>query len=227
MTTDKTASSTPFHDPELVSTAPAEAAQDPHAEEKRRLRTQLRRLRRNLTASQQHEASRQLCRRLKQLPEVRRARRISLYLPVGGEIDPTPLISWLRQRNARVYLPVLRPFAENHLWLVEYRPDTPMRRNRFGILEPSRHYSARRSNRLPAWALDTMIVPLVGFDTEGNRMGMGGGFYDRTLAFTRVRRPRPCLIGVAHSLQQVPHLQPAPWDISLQAIVSDRDIIRP
>ncbi|RCV92460.1 5-formyltetrahydrofolate cyclo-ligase [Vreelandella rituensis] len=190
------------------------------------LRRELRRRRRTLSRRQQRDASRRLCQRLKKLPEVRRARRISLYLPVGGEIDPTPLIGWLRRRNVSVYLPVLRPFADNHLWLVEYRPDTPMIKNRFGILEPAPRYSAQRHNRLPAWGLDVMIVPLVGFDAQGNRMGMGGGFYDRTLAFTRRRGPRPWLVGVAHSCQEVTHLPPEPWDISLQAIVSDRRIIR-
>ncbi|MWJ29169.1 5-formyltetrahydrofolate cyclo-ligase [Halomonas sp. ZH2S] len=198
-----------------------------HPIDKPSLRRELRRRRRGLTPRQQRDASRRLCQRLKQLPEIRRARRISLYLPVGGEIDPTPLIGWLRRRNVRVYLPVLRPFAENHLWLVEYRPNTPMIKNRFGIFEPAPRYSAQRRNRLPAWGLDVMIVPLVGFDAQGNRMGMGGGFYDRTLAFTRRRRPRPWLIGVAHSCQQVPHLPPEPWDISLQAIVSDQEVVRP
>lgn len=99
--------------------------------------------------------------------------------------------------------------------------------NRFGIAEPSLRFGARRPNRLPAWALDTLIVPLVGFDQEANRMGMGGGFYDRTLSFMRYRRPAPALIGVAHACQQVAHLPVEPWDIPLTTIATDTSIVRP
>lgn len=190
------------------------------------LRRELKRRRRALTPEQQAVASRHLCRRLKSLPEVRRARRIGLYLPLNGEIDPTPLIGWLRQRKVDIYLPVLRPLADNSLWFVAYRPDTPMIRNRYRIWEPAAGFSARRCNRLPTWALDCMIVPLVGFDSRANRMGMGGGFYDRSLAFMRHRGPAPTLIGVAHTCQQVEALPTEPWDIPLGAIVTDRAVIR-
>ncbi len=197
------------------------------AQAKNTLRRALKRRRRALSPREQRTAAVQLCRRLKTLPELLRARRISLYLPVGGEIDPQPLLHWLYRRGVSVYLPVLRPLAENSLWFVAYHPHTPMVTNRFGIAEPATTFSARRHNRLPAWALDTLIVPLVGFDQEANRMGMGGGFYDRTLSFMRYRRPAPALIGVAHACQQVAHLPVEPWDIPLTAIVTDTRTVRP
>ncbi len=100
------------------------------------LRRELKRRRRTLTAEQQKQAALALCQRLKRLPEIRRAKRISLYLPVNSEIDPTPLIPWLRQRRIAIYLPVLRPFSANSLWFVAYRDTTPMVKNRFGIAEP-------------------------------------------------------------------------------------------
>ncbi|MCB8890662.1 5-formyltetrahydrofolate cyclo-ligase [Halomonas malpeensis] len=186
------------------------------------LRRELRRKRRALSDAQQQTAAISLCQRLKRLPELQRARRVSLYLPVSGEIDPTPLLPWFEKRRVAVYLPVLRPLSDNSLWFVRFDVDTPMVENRFGIREPCTRFAAQRGNRLPAWALDTLIVPLVGFDARANRMGMGGGFYDRTLAFMKGNGPKPRLIGVAHACQQVSELPVEPWDIPLDMVVSDR-----
>lgn len=191
------------------------------------LRRELRRRRRELTPLQRREASSRLCRRLKQLPEVQRAGLVALYLPNDGEIDPTPMIAWFRRRNVRVHLPVLRPFTLNALWFVHYHPGTPMVTNRFGIPEPVTRHGAHRARRRPAWALDLILLPLVGFDDSGQRMGMGGGFYDRTLAFTRKPGPRPRLIGLAYDCQRVERLPAAPWDVPLDAIASESRIIRP
>nr|WP_301283012.1 MULTISPECIES: 5-formyltetrahydrofolate cyclo-ligase [unclassified Halomonas] len=190
------------------------------------MRRELRRRRRALSDAQQQTAAISLCQRLKRLPELQRARRVSLYLPVGGEIDPTPLLPWFEKRRVAVYLPVLRPLSDNSLWFVRFDADTPMVENRFGIREPCTRFAARRGNRLPAWALETLIVPLVGFDARANRMGMGGGFYDRTLAFMRRPGPKPALIGVAHACQQVDRLDVAPWDVPLDAVASDAGLVR-
>lgn len=195
--------------------------------DRRELRRELRRRRRALTPDQRRRASRELCRRLRCLPELQRARRVALYLPNDGEIDPRPLIDWFTARRAHVYLPVLRPLVENRLWFVRYRAGTRMTRNRFGIAEPDTRFGAHRANRLPAWALDTVLLPLVGFDDDGQRIGMGGGFYDRTFAFARRQRPRPRLIGLAHDCQRVDSLPVEGWDVPLDAIVSDRRIVRP
>lgn len=198
-------------------------------------RTQLRRLlrqrRRQLSLAEQRRASQRLCRQLRCLSEMLSARHVALYLPNDGEIDPVPLLSWLRRRNAHAYLPVLRPLADNALWFVRYDSRTPMIRNRFGIAEPATRFGAHRARRRPAWALDVILLPLVGFDDQGQRIGMGGGFYDRTLAFTHPQRslggPRPKLIGLAHEVQHVDSLPVASWDVPLDAIVSDTRVIRP
>jgi len=194
---------------------------------RRELRRELRRRRRALTPEQRRRASEHLCLRLRRLPEVQRARRVALYLPNDGEIDPTPLIDWFRHRGARVHLPVLKPLSRNRLWFVHYHADTPMVRNRFGIPEPETRHGAHRARRLAAWALDLILLPLVGFDDAGQRMGMGGGFYDRTLAFTRHPGPRPRLVGLAHDCQRVDSLPVEPWDVPLDAIVSDARVVRP
>ncbi|MCG6656717.1 5-formyltetrahydrofolate cyclo-ligase [Halomonas campisalis] len=200
---------------------------DDSPDARKRLRRALRRRRRALSPRQQRQAAQALCRRLRQLPELQRARRVALYLPNDGEIDPRPLIPWLTRRGARVYLPVLKPLSHNVLWFVHYHPGTPMVRNRFGIPEPETRHGAHRARRLPAWALDLILLPLVGFDDAGQRLGMGGGFYDRSLAFTRRPGPRPRLIGLAHECQRISRLPSAPWDIPLDAIASDARLVAP
>lgn len=99
-----------------------------------------------------------------------------------------------------------------------------MRRNIYGIPEP-----ALRNNRLrPPWALDLLLVPLVGFDPECNRLGMGGGFYDRSLAYLarRLHWRRPTLIGIAHEIQKVDRLDTQPWDIPLDMVATEARVYR-
>ncbi|MFC0267505.1 5-formyltetrahydrofolate cyclo-ligase [Kushneria aurantia] len=214
-----------------LSTTNATAAEplqpDPHAVDARQqLRRQLRRRRRELDVRAQRRAALMLARRLMRLAELRRARRVALYLPEGGEIDPRPLIDWLHQRGAEIYLPVLRPLVENRLWFVRLMADTQMTLNRFQIAEPSLRQSAARHRRVRPEMLDVVLMPLVGFDRQGHRLGMGGGFYDRTFAFKRYRSTRPVLIGVAHACQQVSALPAQPWDVGLDLIASDREVLR-
>lgn len=187
------------------------------------LRRLLRRRRRALSPKQQKEAARHLARTLTRQPDVLRARRIAVYLPNDGEIDPGVFVEKARQRGVDVYLPVLHPVHRGRLTFQPWTGSTRLKANRFGIAEPS--FRGHRSH--PAWALDTVLLPLVGFDSNGGRLGMGGGFYDRTFAFIRHRpRPAPTLIGLAHECQQVDRLPIASWDIPLDAIATARRIYR-
>ncbi|GHC24217.1 5-formyltetrahydrofolate cyclo-ligase [Kushneria pakistanensis] len=200
----------------------------PACDDRRALRRTLRQRRRALGHRDQYLASMALTRQLMQQTELRRARHVALYLPENGEIDPTPLVDWLHQRGARVYLPVLRPLVENRLWFVHWRFDTRLVLNRFNITEPDLRQSGDRVRRIAPWALDVVLMPLVGFDEQGHRLGMGGGFYDRTLAFAaEAHGPRPTLVGVAHACQQVERLPHQPWDVNLDMIVSDQRVLRP
>lgn len=182
----------------------------------RRLRSALRRRRRQLSRSRQAAASAAVCARVAALPEFRRARRIGFYLACGGEIDPAPLRRLAQRLGKRCFLPVLHPLGHNRLYFVSWREGLPLVRNRFGIPEP------RLRRRAPVWSLDLILVPLVAFDARGNRLGQGGGFYDRTLEPLRRAPRRPRLLGLAHSFQQVPRLVPAPWDVPLQGIATER-----
>ncbi|SFR60397.1 5-formyltetrahydrofolate cyclo-ligase [Marinobacter daqiaonensis] len=193
------------------------------ADGRKAIRKDLRKQRRSLNTQQQRDAAIHLASMLRQHPRVMQARHLAVYLPNDGEIDPGLFMAQTRRRNVHFYLPVLHPIHDGQLAFCRFDEDTPMRPNRFGIAEPVFH--SRRIR--PAWAMDVVLMPLVGFDDQGGRLGMGGGFYDRTFAFTRLRpRLRPALIGLAHDLQRVRRLPIEDWDVPLDAVVTDRAIYR-
>ncbi len=185
------------------------------------LRRELRKRRRSLSRHQKKEASRSLARRLATLPLLQKSRRIALYWPVDGEIDPRCLKQLRHFSRHEFFLPVLQAFPASTLKFSRWHAGKALARNRFGIPEP------QGRAQLPAHAMDAVLLPLTGFDAEGNRLGMGGGFYDRTLSFKRhARHCRPFLVGVAHACQQVEALPVADWDVRLDMIVTDKKTFR-
>ncbi|MDW3710731.1 MULTISPECIES: 5-formyltetrahydrofolate cyclo-ligase [unclassified Pseudomonas] len=183
------------------------------------LRRLLRQTRRTLPPLEQKHAARDLYRQLAQHPLFRRARHVALYLPADGEIDPRPLLREAQRRGKATYLPVLKAWPPTRMVFQRLRPGEKLVRNRFRILEPRANGSQQR----PVWTLDLVLLPLVGFDEDGGRLGMGGGFYDRSLAY-RARRKnwqKPTLLGLAHECQKVDRLPLASWDVRLQATVTD------
>ncbi|MDL0438719.1 5-formyltetrahydrofolate cyclo-ligase [Stutzerimonas frequens] len=184
------------------------------------LRRKLRHARRQLTPAQQRLAARRLYRQLTHHPQFRRARHIALYLPNDGEIDPRLLLQAAQRRGKATYLPVLNPWPRTRMVFQRIKPGERLRRNRFGILEPV----IRSSRQRRVWALDLLLMPLVGFDGNGGRLGMGGGFYDRSLAYRAMRKKshKPTLLGLAHECQRVDRLPLESWDVALQATVTDQ-----
>ena len=186
-------------------------------DERSLLRRQMRASRRALSAARQRTAAAEVAHRVATSRPFRSARSIAFYLPADGEIDPRPLLELAAALGRRTLLPVLAPLGHGQLWFRPWRPGEPLRANRFGIPEPTTR------QRLPATAIDLVLLPLVAFDRYGNRLGMGGGFYDRSFAFLRRRQHwhHPTLIGLAHEIQRVERLPSAAWDVPLDAIVSD------
>jgi len=184
------------------------------------LRRKLRQARRALTGSQQRQAAHGLYRQLAQHALFRRARHISLYLPTDGEIDPRLLLRAAQRRGKATYLPVLSAWPRTKMVFQRIRPGEKLRPNRFCILEPRANLARQRK----VWTLDLVLLPLVGFDQEGGRLGMGGGFYDRSLAYLARRQNwrKPTLLGLAHECQKVGKLDQASWDVPLQGTVTDR-----
>lgn len=183
------------------------------------LRSRLRQQRRDLSPSHQKRAALALSHRLFNLPLVQRARHVALYWPCDGEISLLPLLKRLQQAGKHCYLPVIKRASSMHF--VRVTPQSKFIKNTFGIPEPvNRRF-------LPSKHLDIALIPLVGFDGLGNRLGMGGGYYDRNFAFKERQtwRSRPCLIGVAHDFQQTEPMQGEAWDIPMAAIVTDQQVL--
>lgn len=178
-------------------------------QQRQQIRRQIRKTRANLTALQQQQAEQAITVQALDLIEDRQAKNIALYLSFDGEISTQSLIKALWKKKKKVFLPVLHPFAKNHLLFLQYLPDTPMVQNHFGIWEPKLNVQ----HVLPINELDILFTPLVAFDKQGNRLGMGGGFYDRTLQNWQQKSFLP--IGLAHACQQVEALPIEHWDVPL------------
>lgn len=183
------------------------------------LRKLLRSKRRSLSSSQQIQAAQQLYQQLAQHQLFRRAQHVAFYLASDGEIDPALLMREAWRRGKHVYLPVLARWPKTTMVFQRVRPIQQWEKNRFGILQPRWCVADQRS----IWALDAVFLPLVGFDQQGGRLGMGGGFYDRCFAQLHQRNhlTTPQRIGLAHACQQVEQLPVASWDVPLHAVVTD------
>jgi 5-formyltetrahydrofolate cyclo-ligase len=177
------------------------------------LRREMRLRRRSLPQFRRRLADRALTRRLAALPSFCRARSIALYWPADGEADVRALAELAWSQGKRVYLPVVA--RGGALFFTPWVRGGLMRRNRYGIPEPS-----GRRRRLAAAGIDMVVMPLVAFDARGNRLGMGAGYYDRALAACR---RRPVLVGAAFSFQQASADLPAqPWDVPVDLVITER-----
>ncbi len=186
------------------------------------LRQNLRARRRTLSADEQHQAARRLAVNLTGTRLFLTSRRVACYLPNDGEIDTAPVIEHIRRLRKILYLPVLSRLSHDRLWFAEAGPKTKLAPNRFGIPEPV----VESRDLVRAQELDLILMPLVGFDDKGNRLGMGGGFYDRSLEFLRHRNHwrKPHLLGIAYDFQRVNGLAADPWDVPLQGVVTDQAV---
>ncbi|MEQ4674200.1 5-formyltetrahydrofolate cyclo-ligase [Providencia vermicola] len=194
--------------------------QDTLSSQRQQIRQTIRQARRQLTLEQQKIAAEHAKLNALQHPKIALAKNIALFLSFDGEINTQPLIDALWQQNKQVYLPVLHPFSAHHLLFLHYRPDSQLVKNRFNIAEPPLDVR----DVLPPEQLDVMLIPLVAFDSQGQRLGMGGGFYDRTLANWQKSGFYP--IGLAHDCQHVEQLPVAHWDIPLPEIITPKKIWR-
>jgi 5-formyltetrahydrofolate cyclo-ligase len=185
------------------------------------LRKQCLHARESLGTAARREASRAICRRLHRSHHYWGARHIAFYWPMGAEVDLRELLGAALREGKRCYLPVMRP--GRRLWFARYRAGERLVPNFYGIPEPP-HAAAR--DRLPPPLLDLVCVPLAGFDRSGTRLGLGGGYYDRSFAFLRGLRSKPRLVGTGFACQELPHIARAVWDVPLVGVVTEREEIR-
>jgi 5-formyltetrahydrofolate cyclo-ligase len=180
------------------------------------LRKHIRAQRRALSAIDHEGRSRRAAKNVAGLPMFRAGKRIALYLPFDRETDTSALIAAARRRGVRVFVPVI--VDPRHGRIRFYPLDGKTRRGKFGIAVPS----ALTRPMSPRW-LNLVVVPLVGVDTAGRRLGMGGGFYDRALEFRRRRRrwPGPHVVGLAFDCQLTESRFAEPWDVRLDSLATE------
>ncbi|MGY5955517.1 5-formyltetrahydrofolate cyclo-ligase [Kosakonia sp. BK9b] len=182
------------------------------------MRKLIRQRRQALTSEQQAHFAQQAAARMMAWPPVVMAHTVALFLSFDGELDTQPLIEQLWRSGKRVYLPVLHPFSHGNLLFLHYHPHSELVVNRLKIREP--RLDVR--DVLPLQQLDVLITPLVAFDEQGQRLGMGGGFYDRTLQNWRRYGLQP--VGYAHDCQGVGELPVEEWDVPLPAVITPSKI---
>ena len=182
----------------------------------RELRQHYRKQRAALSTRELDRAAGALAARVISLPEFEVASRIAVYFAVNGEISLEPVIDRALVLGKRVYLPNL---DRETLRFSPYFHGQAMRINRFRLPEPD----VGDEEMLQSEDLDLVLAPLVVFDDECNRIGMGGGYYDRSFAFRKdPARRTPVLVGVAHDLQRVDRIVPEAWDVRLDRVLTDR-----
>ena len=184
------------------------------------LRQAKRALRAALDQASLDRAASRLGKRICGMPEFEHSQRIAVYFAVNGEISLDPVIDAALAQEKQVYLPNL---DQRTLRFSPYFRQQKMRINKFRLPEPD----VGDDEMLAPGALDLVLAPLVVFDAMRNRIGMGGGFYDRSFEFRKKQdRLKPILIGVAHELQKVNRLKPESWDVRLDLIVTDQAVYR-
>jgi 5-formyltetrahydrofolate cyclo-ligase len=140
-----------------------------------------------------------------------------------GEFSPHLAIQSVREQGVITLLPVLHSLRKGYLNFQHYHLHSEFKPNRYGIPEPI----PNAEQTVPLSEIDVIFLPLVAFDKAGNRLGMGGGYYDRTLSKWHEMSDRPRLIGLAHDIQQVESLPFQPWDIPIEMIITPTRQIQP
>jgi 5-formyltetrahydrofolate cyclo-ligase len=169
-----------------------------------------------LPATERMRAAEAIVAPLLALPELQAPGYLAGYWAMGGEV-PLHVLQMRLPAHTTWCLPCIQP--DGTLRFAPWRPGDPLVSNRFGIPEPD----LAPTSQLEARAMAVILLPLLGFSRDGARLGMGGGFYDRTLAFRAASPspPPPRLVGVAYAAQEVPAWPQDPWDVRLDAIVTE------
>ncbi len=188
---------------------------------RQQLRQHLCNKRQLLSPLDQEKAAQKLVVHLATNPIFKQSQRIASYFPVKGELNPSPILQVAKDQGKTCYLPVLTE-DNSSLSFAVYRLGDPLVLNRYKIPEPELNLG----NVISPLELDLVLVPLVGFDQKGNRLGMGAGYYDRTFSFLleRERPTKPYLLGLAYEWQLLADFSREAWDVSLDAIATEEKI---
>ncbi len=166
-----------------------------------------------------HKAS-QLLQWIHTMPAFAQAKQLAFYWPMGAEISPLPLLLAAEQQEKRCYLPCIKP-GSDILDFVAYRSQDPLIMNPFGFLEPDPQVQPS----IALCDLDLIVIPLLAFDSHGQRLGRGAGHYDRTLATCPQGSTKPFLLGLGYASQFIDELPIDPWDRPMDGILTEEGIL--
>ncbi|MDH3336656.1 MAG: 5-formyltetrahydrofolate cyclo-ligase [Gammaproteobacteria bacterium] len=171
--------------------------------------------RRSLSDGYRNRASSRICKRVIHSHEFVSCKSVACYLPSYDEVDTTTIIERAWRAKKRVFAPVIDSGAK--MIFRQLAPDTVLTRNFFGLWEPV------SGPVIAANRCDLVITPVVVFDDDGNRIGMGSGYFDRCFQFLKRRRRwrRPKLVGLAFDCQRVEKIAPNPWDIPVYQVITE------
>jgi len=185
---------------------------------KSEIRRSIRQQRKVYSKDESSQAGHRLAENLTKNGLLSKHQAITCFLSFDGEISTQPTIQEILSLNKTCYLPKIRPLKPNQLWFMPFDQSSNMRNNRFGI--PEVDLRVNHAKRLSE--LDLVLFPLVAFDAKGNRLGMGGGYYDATFSHLKSCAKRPIFIGLAWESQMVGELPSDPWDLPLDGVCTER-----
>ncbi|MBQ9988729.1 MAG: 5-formyltetrahydrofolate cyclo-ligase [Clostridia bacterium] len=178
---------------------------------KETIREQARKIRASIPEQEHQVESSMVRQHAYMLPQLKNSKVIFVYASKGDEVDTWPLIDWLLRSNKTVLLPMIKG---DEMIAAEYYPDDILTSNRYGVLEPDPQYEVDPST------IEVAFVPGLAFDEKGNRVGTGGGYYDKFLA--RI----PCVkVGMCFDKQIVEQIEPEEHDVRMDAIATNKRLI--
>lgn len=180
---------------------------------KEQLRSRLRQRRQSLSQNQQSIAAQAVTTHVLSLPSWKVVQKIALYWSSDGEISTAAIAQHCFAAGVQVFLPIVG--NDKQMVFAQWQHGDALSKNRYGIAEPTTQSAQQSLSNM-----DMIFMPLVAWDKNGNRLGMGGGYYDRALA----NHAGPILIGLAHQMQEVEVLPKQAWDIALDLVITDREI---
>ena len=185
-------------------------------QEKSELRRRLRRARAQLSEDERAAAEREIGRLLKR--RIKRGGRIGVYWPMGSELRLDGFVRAAQKRGVKLYLPYIEP-RSRRMWFTPYPADGVKQERKRG--RAKLHVPQFAGRKIRVHGLSLLLVPIVGIDREGYRLGQAGGYYDATLSAMKYRLQAKT-IGVGFACQLVDRLPHEAHDVPLDGFVSER-----
>ncbi len=186
---------------------------------KSEIRRSLRPLRRLISAEYRQKASAAAAKHFSESSFFRDYQIFACYEALADELNTQILIQALWKAGKACYLPLVPSGEDKTLRFALYEEGMKLELNRYRVLEPS-----KSAQILSAQELEVVLLPLLAFDDQGNRLGTGGGYYDWTFAFKQQGLKKPALIGLAYELQRVEKIPHEPFDVPLEAVVTEAGV---